>query len=87
MYVRRSDPYEAIVDFVGIIQMTENKMESEDHTIAKIVRPNGPTPWRVREYMKYAVRPRTTAAKTNCATRRTSERRRVKIMVAVAMIN
>jgi hypothetical protein len=37
--------------------------------------------------MKYAVRPRTTAAKTNCATRRMRERRRVKIMVAVAMID
>jgi hypothetical protein len=76
-----------MLDFVGIIQMTENRMDSDDHTIAKIVRPNGPTPCRMREWMKYAVRPRTTAAKTNCATRRIRERRRVKIMVAVAMID
>lgn len=81
--VRRSEPYEAMVDFVGIIQMMENRMESEDHTMAKIVRPKGPTPWRVREYMKYAVRPRTTAAKANCAMRRMTERRREKIIVVV----
>jgi hypothetical protein len=61
-YVRRSEPYEAMVDLVGIIQMMENRMEREDHTMAKIVRPKGPTPCRVREYMKYAVRPSTTAA-------------------------
>jgi hypothetical protein len=34
--------------------------------------------------MKYAVRPSTTAAKTNCATRRMRERRRVKIILVVA---
>lgn len=83
-YVRRSEPYEAMVDLVGIIQMMENRMEREDHTMAKIVRPKGPTPCRVREYMKYAVRPSTTAAKTNCATRRMRERRRVKIILVVA---
>jgi hypothetical protein len=70
-----------MVDLVGIIQMSENMMESEDHTMAKMVRPKGPMSRRVREYMKYADRPSTTAAKTNCATRRMRERRREKIML------
>lgn len=61
--------------------MVLNRMESEDQMIEKMVRPKGPTPRRVRSCMKYAVRPRTTAAKTNCATRRMRERRREKIIV------
>ena len=35
----------------------------------------------VRWWRKYAVRPRTTTAKTNCAARKMMERRRVKIIV------
>lgn len=73
-----------MVDFVGIIQMMEKRMDREDHTMAKMVRPNGPTSRRWRAYMKYAVKPRTTAAKTNCATRRMMERRRVNSIVAGA---
>lgn len=73
-----------MVDFVGIIQTMEKMIESDDQMIAKIVRPNGPKPRRWRLYMKYADRPRTTAAKTNCAARRMRERRRVKIMLAGA---
>jgi hypothetical protein len=70
--------------FVGIIQMIENKTDSDDQMMEKMVRPKGPTPRRVRSYMKYALRPRTTAAKTNCATRRMTERRREKIILVVA---
>lgn len=44
-------------------------------------RAKGPTPCFVRSWRKYAVRPRTTTAKTNCAARKMMERRRVKIIV------
>lgn len=57
-------------------------MDKEDHTMAKMVRPKGPTPRLVRSYMKYADRPRTTTANTNCAARRMMERRREKIIMA-----
>lgn len=73
-----------MVDLVGIIHTIEKMMEREDHTMAKMVRAKGPIPRRVRSCMKYAVSPRTTTAKTNCATRKMRERRREKIMVAVA---
>lgn len=64
--------------------MSENRMDSEDQMMAKMVRPCGSTPRRVRSYVKYAVRPSTTAAKTNCATRKMRERRREKIIVLVS---
>lgn len=75
-----------MVDLVGIIQTMEKMTDSADHTMAKIVRPKGPTPFDLRSCMKYAVKPRTTAANTNCATRRMMERRRVKIIVAGARL-